>query len=233
MNELDELTHLTELGRSLDEPADPLARQRQRVSLMHATEETAPARTAWHQRLAGRRIALAAAVGSVVAAGTVFTAVATDSQTNPAYAAEKLPNGTIKVTIREFRDAPGLERRLAKLGVRAVVTYLPPQKRCEHRPEWKNRLIDDRHPVFEFVNVLNKHHVPVDYKEAIVHPDRIPAGYTVYIEVVYNRAGGDGIWKGEVIGMTEALASGPVDRCAVISWPPRGSAPGALNGLRP
>ncbi len=217
-----EMNDLTELGRSLDEPVDPIARQRRRVALMREAEAGTRVRAAWSRRWAGRRLALAAAAGSVVAAGAVFTMVATESQSSPAYAAERLPDGTIKVTIREFRDAPGLERRLRKLGVRAVITYLPPQKRCVHGPGWEKRLTSQRRQVFELVNVLNKDRVPVDYKEAIVHPERIPAGYTIYVEVLYDpaRNGDKSLWGGEVIGTMEALASGPADRCVPTSWPP-------------
>jgi hypothetical protein len=219
---MNDLTHLTELGRSLDEPAHITARQRQRALLMRATGTKAPVRTAWHQRRTVRRLALVAA-GSVVAATPVLATVVVGSRSTPAYAAERLPNGTIKVTIREFRDAQGLERRLRTLGVRSVITYLPGGMRCTHRPGWYERLTDDRRPVFQLINKLDKHHAPVDYKEAIVHPDRIPAGHTAYIEVYYNPGGVDGKsrWKGEVFGMQEALASGPVDRCVSTPTPRR------------
>lgn len=218
---MDDLTNLTELGRYLDEPAHITARQHQRALLIRATETKTPVRTASHQRWTVRRLALVAA-GSAVAATTVLATVVVGSRSTPAYAAEPLPNGTIKVTIREFRDAQGLERRLQTLGVRSVITYLPGGK-CVHQPGWYKRLIDDRRPAFQFIDKLDTHHVPVDYKEAIVHPDRIPAGYTAYIEVFYNPGGADSKsrWKGEVVGMEEALASGPVDHCVITPTPQR------------
>ncbi|HEU5026247.1 MAG TPA: hypothetical protein VFV01_15120 [Spirillospora sp.] len=217
---MNDLTQLEEFGRRLDGAVDVAARGRQRARLMQEAGARAPERTAWHRRPAVRRLAVTAASGTAVAAAALLATVATGSSGSPAYAAQRLPDGTIKVTIREFRDAPGLERRLRSLGVRAVITYLPTGTRCVHTPAWQRRLTDDRSPVFELVDKFDKHHVPVDYKEAIVHPDRIPAGYTVYLEVNYDRAGGAGLWKGEVIGAAEALASGPADRCAPTTQPP-------------
>ncbi|WP_433328933.1 hypothetical protein [Spirillospora sp. CA-294931] len=75
------------------------------------------------------------ALATVIAATTTAAVLAPvfmggDTPPERAYAAERLSDGRIKVTIREFTDAPGLQRRLAELGVRSLITYVPEEHRC-------------------------------------------------------------------------------------------------------
>ncbi|RAY13751.1 hypothetical protein DPM19_19040 [Actinomadura craniellae] len=79
----------------------------------------------------GRRHALAAVgVAGTATAAVLAPAVLGGDHADRAYAVERLPDGRIKVTLHEFADSAGLQRRLDDLGVRAVVTYLPEGMRC-------------------------------------------------------------------------------------------------------
>ncbi|MDF5752865.1 hypothetical protein [Spongiactinospora sp. TRM90649] len=70
--------------------------------------------------------------GVVGAAASALVAVPLVSgQGTPAYAVTERPDGSINLTITEFRDADQVERDLAELGVTADITYLPLGKRCD------------------------------------------------------------------------------------------------------
>ncbi|MGC5012931.1 hypothetical protein ACLQ2R_19385 [Streptosporangium sp. DT93] len=81
-------------------------------------------------RFTGRRFAWAGAgVATIAAATAIAVPLAIGSQT-PAYALTENTDGSISLTINEFRDPEQVERDLAELGVRADITYLPLGKRC-------------------------------------------------------------------------------------------------------
>ncbi|MEV0596913.1 hypothetical protein [Nonomuraea cavernae] len=52
----------------------------------------------------------------------------------PAYAITKLGDGTIHVTFTEARDPEGLREDLSRMGVNAVVDFVPSGKRCSPQP---------------------------------------------------------------------------------------------------
>jgi hypothetical protein len=89
-----------------------------------------------------RRYALGAAVVGVTAAVTVPLAVLPGDGGDQAYAAEPLPDGRIKITIRDVTGPPELvqprldklERRLAALGAKAQIDLVPPHHVCSVFP---------------------------------------------------------------------------------------------------
>jgi hypothetical protein len=68
----------------------------------------------------------AAAAAVLVASGITYAAF----KPSPAYAVERDPDGSVRVSIHDYRDPEGLQRRLAAFGVRAAVNYLPAGMAC-------------------------------------------------------------------------------------------------------
>jgi hypothetical protein len=76
-----------------------------------------------------RRPALAG--GAVAAVGITAVALVLTGGASAAYAVDTKPDGSVTVTIKSLKDAPGLERKLAAAGVNAVVDYVPAGKTCQ------------------------------------------------------------------------------------------------------
>jgi hypothetical protein len=71
------------------------------------------------------------AVGAVGAAAAVAIGATVVVQLNqPAFAVERDADGSVRVSIFDYRDPDGLRARLASFGVRAVVDFLPFDKTC-------------------------------------------------------------------------------------------------------
>ena len=85
-----------------------------------ARAATRPARR--RTRMPRRGLAWAAAT---VAGVCAVMGVVLKSGTEPAYAVTKDSHGVVVVTVRDFRDAPALTKRLRELGVPAVVDNVP------------------------------------------------------------------------------------------------------------
>ncbi|MGA5763632.1 hypothetical protein [Nonomuraea bangladeshensis] len=77
-----------------------------------------------------RRISLAVAAGAVAAAVATVATVTSMGGGDPAYAVSKDSDGIVYVTVRDFRDAEGLSRQLADLGVPALVDFVPAGQKC-------------------------------------------------------------------------------------------------------
>ncbi|MER7506189.1 hypothetical protein AB0L05_35545 [Nonomuraea pusilla] len=77
-----------------------------------------------------RRMSVGAAVAGLAAAAAIAVPLVTGTE-SPAYAVSKKADGTVRVEIREFKDADQLERDLQTAGIRADVTYLKSRKQCE------------------------------------------------------------------------------------------------------
>jgi hypothetical protein len=74
------------------------------------------------------RLVLAAATVAGVCAAT---AVTSQRGGEPAYAVTRESHGVVVITVRDFRDAPALSRRLHDLGVPAIVDYVPHGASCK------------------------------------------------------------------------------------------------------
>jgi hypothetical protein len=73
-----------------------------------------------------RRMLLAAGAIAVVAGATIVApAVLPGTGGGPAWAVQRNPNGTIKVTFKQARDAAGLQAALQAHGIDAYVKYVP------------------------------------------------------------------------------------------------------------
>lgn len=76
-----------------------------------------------------RRLAFGLAAAVALAAGVVTVPIALKDGT-PASWAVNLDDGMVTIQIRDFDDAPELERRLKELGVPATVDYVPKDMTC-------------------------------------------------------------------------------------------------------
>ncbi|MFG2043432.1 hypothetical protein [Dactylosporangium sp. NPDC048998] len=92
----------------------------------------------------GRRRLVVAGVTAGVAAVAVAATAAVESN-SAAYAVERDPDGSVRVSIFDYRDPEGLRQRLASFGVRAAVNFLPAGQACrEPRADYVPR---DRMPL--------------------------------------------------------------------------------------
>lgn len=103
-------------------------------------------RAVWRGRLLRPR--LAALVGAGVLASILTAGLPVligQNGSGAAWAVKKDSDGSVRVEIREPKDAAGLERRLAEVGVPAYVTFAPPGMTCS--PEGSLEGDDPHHPV--------------------------------------------------------------------------------------
>ncbi|MBB2940764.1 hypothetical protein FB565_000468 [Actinoplanes lutulentus] len=73
------------------------------------------------------RLVVAAAVAAVVAA-TVSILIGVN--TSPAFAVFREPDGSIRISVYDYRDPAGLEKRIEAFGIPAAVDYLPAGMTC-------------------------------------------------------------------------------------------------------
>lgn len=84
-----------------------------------------------HRRSRARRVGVLVGVGALAVAGAVGVPVVLGQQAgSTAWAVESRDDGSVRVMIREFKDPAGLERRLAKAGIPAYVTFVPEGSAC-------------------------------------------------------------------------------------------------------
>ncbi|MGW2154985.1 hypothetical protein [Nonomuraea sp. NPDC001699] len=86
-------------------------------------------RTERHRRVT-RRLYAGGVVGILAAAAAFAVPMLTGTETS-AYAVSTNADGTVRVEIKEFKDADQLEQDLGAAGVTADITYLPPGKECK------------------------------------------------------------------------------------------------------
>ncbi|MEV4578055.1 hypothetical protein AB0K16_32890 [Nonomuraea jabiensis] len=76
-----------------------------------------------------RRLLGGAALASIAAAAAVVVPLVPGSE-SAAYAVVKKSDGTVQVTVNEFRDPEGLEAKLEAEGITADVTFTEADKKC-------------------------------------------------------------------------------------------------------
>lgn len=186
---------------------------------------TAPARVRPRRRLA----AGLAAAAALAVAGAVGAPVLLGAGDQPAYAAEREPDGSIRILIREFRDAKGLQARLRQLGVAAVVDYAPYGKQC--REPRATYLPYDKMPRDLLPHLPTK---DGEERHLKLRPDLIGAGQTFVFTTTIVDDANDTDWRttaqagpplmtvvgdldgGRVAVAKIGLATGPVGPCELV-----------------
>jgi hypothetical protein len=162
-----------------------------------------PAETAVAAPPRRRRLVLAGAALATAAAVVAGVAVF-GLHTSAAYAVERDPDGSIRVSVYDYRDPKGLQERIEAFGVKAAVDYLPAGMACREPradfvpPERMPREMVDWGPL------SSKDHY---FK---IHPEYIGAGQTfVYTVQVSNQ-------HGRSQRAAIRLANGPVAPCTRV-----------------
>jgi hypothetical protein len=182
------------------------------------------------RKATGRRLlpaAAAAAIAGACALAAIVAPVFTGSQA--AYAVTANADGSITVTINEFRDPDRLEKDLADHGARTDITYLPQRKRCagtdrgtpvDPQPppgtpmrsarmrEWLSRYRADM-PSLRALRWPSPRKTPKVFE---IFPQFIEQGQTLVLELGESHT--TKLW-----GLTFYLVSGPVRPCVPESDP--------------
>ncbi|MEV0386674.1 hypothetical protein [Nonomuraea sp. NPDC050643] len=213
---MDEIKLLSSMGTDMP-PVSEQARARTRSLLLAAaTDERAsaaetpsrsapplpPARAGWFRSQARRRLKLGLVATALVLSAMIVLPLTTGAE-NPAHAAyllTKNPGGTITITINQFTDAEKLEQDLRRLGVAAVVDYVPEGKRCR---EPRARYLGAS------VNRVVQGNVGASFT---IHPETIEAGQTLVATATFNDP--TDADSGSAIGFE--LAEGPVAPCVQL-----------------
>jgi hypothetical protein len=96
-----------------------------------AARATQPAVPAPARPVRGPRRRLVLAGGAAIAAAAIAGASAVALRTSPAYAVERDRDGSIRVSVYDYRDPGGLQRRIEAFGVKAAVDYVPAGMTCQ------------------------------------------------------------------------------------------------------
>lgn len=164
----------------------------------------------WPELMRRRRLVLAGAAAAVAVAVSVVVPAVLGTGQQPAYAVEREPDGSVRISIMEYRDAKGLEAKLRAFGVPAVVDYVPNGQQC--REPRASYVPDDQVPT------LMTNEPPAGDEESSwkLHPELIPSGDTFVFTTTLVGDPGDEEWmaKGQF-----RLATGPVAPCELIAGP--------------
>lgn len=160
------------------------------------------------------RLRVAIGIGAAAAlalAATIAGPFLFGAEDRPAYAVERNPDGSIRVYIREYRDAKGLEARLHQLGVPAVVDYVPNGQQC--REPRATYVPDDQVPP-GLITGLSPGDPEGGYWK--LHPDLIGQGRTFVYTTTIIGDPGDREWSARAAWK---LAIGPVAACEPVPGP--------------
>jgi hypothetical protein len=153
------------------------------------TADGAPSRPA---RVPRRRLVLSAAAVTTAIAAVVATTFALSG--GPAYAVQRDPDGSIHVSVYDYRDPDGLRQRIEAFGVKAVVTYLPAGTACQVPRAMVDWLPGDSdNPGFR------------------IHPQYIRPDQTLVYTVQLSQHHGDRVQRAAI-----RLANGPVAACRPV-----------------
>jgi hypothetical protein len=150
-----------------------------------------------------RRLVLAGGALVAVAVAAVAGASVVGLHTSPAYAVERDRDGSIRVSVYDYRDPKGLQRRIESFGVKAAVDYVPVGMTC-------------REPRADFVPADEMPLAMVDWAPVgsedhyfKVFPQYIGAGQTFVYTVQVSA-------KGHSQRAAIRLANGPVAPCTQV-----------------
>ncbi|MFI7643855.1 hypothetical protein [Nonomuraea sp. NPDC049400] len=179
------------------------------------------------RRRVTRRLFAGGAVAALAAAAAIGVPLLTGTET-PAYAVSKNGDGTIRVEIKEFRDADKLEQDLKTAGVTADVTYLKAGTKC--RPD-RGELVGGAEPTnLEEWRKSAAYNATRPGKNGGVDisPQYIGDGQTLVLEFAENSALGPG-QPGVRFQFATKLIAGQVKPCVVVddpSWNDAGGSEG-------
>ncbi|MES9540877.1 hypothetical protein [Actinomadura sp. NPDC000600] len=135
-------------------------------------------------------------VAAIGAAAVATVPLGGGSGGDQAYAAERLPDGRIKVTMDDLAGPPAIierrldrvERELAALGVKADIELIPSQTECSSVPRGDLDVEANRRasPVDDGWLLPHRDKRAIFY----VHPERIKPGNTLVWTLAVTRAGG-------------------------------------------
>ena len=162
-------------------------------------------------------VGLAVAAALAVAAGVGAPALL-GAGDRPAYAAEREPDGSIRIHIREYRDAAGLQARLRHLGVAAVVDYVPNGQQC--REPRAGYVPDDQVPQDLLTSLPPQDGEAASWR---LQPDLIKAGQTFVYTTTIIGDPDDDEWMAKA---HVELATGPVGACELVPGPEYGRSGG-------
>lgn len=155
-------------------------------------------------------VGLGAAAALAVAAGIGAPALL-GAGDRPAYAAERDPDGSIRIHIHEYRDAEGLQARLRHLGVAAVVDYVPNGRQC--REPRATYMPDDQMPPELLTSLPPRDGEAANWR---LRPDLIGAGQTFVYTTTIIGDPDDDEWMAKA---HVELATGPVAACELVPGP--------------
>ncbi|MET7465940.1 hypothetical protein [Nonomuraea sp. NPDC005501] len=130
---------------------------------------------------------------------------------SPAYALTDNPDGTVRIQIREVRDADKLESDLRAKGMNVVVDYIPRGKRCSPQPRAERFLPDEEAPLHVFPDPE-----PLtpggDGPGFVIDPRVIKDGQTGVLEFSVDEHPNGGV----VAGIWARVAEGAVAACTLV-----------------
>jgi hypothetical protein len=172
--------------------------------------EAAPAGATVHAPRRYRRglVLALAAVAALAAALAVLPGLLADN--HPAFAAEREPDGSIRIQIWEYWNAKGLGARLRSLGVNAVVDVIPNGQRCRQpraaqQDPASGRVLQAAEPRHDEMGAF------------ILHPELIKPGETFVLEITVTGDPRPG--HNASMYSTDYIAIGPVAPCDPVSGP--------------
>lgn len=175
------------------------------AAIAEARARLAAARPAPSRRRGALRYGVSLGAVAATAAALVLAPAMFSGEDSRAFAVERLPDGTIKVTLHEFTDADGIERKLRSYGARAAVDYLPFGMVCGNGI--RGTLAKSQPAA---VSVPARHR-PGD-PTFLIHPDLIRPGLTLVWTVGY-QTHGSGKHKSSATRISSYLVKGPVEPC--------------------
>ncbi|MEU4699907.1 hypothetical protein [Nonomuraea dietziae] len=174
----------------------PEGRHRQLKEFVMTEIQTTPRRRP--VRLLAPALGLAAAVA--VAVPLVFGGGA------PAYAITRNADGTIQISINEAKNPKALQADLEKMGLRAVVDFIPNGKRCSPQPRSASWVPREEAKLTVFP--------PTEGSAFTIDPAAVKEGQTAVLEFGFNQNDG---WA--VAGVWSGISNGPVAECTLVDSP--------------
>jgi hypothetical protein len=176
------------------------------VVATHTVEGAVPGAGRATRRPRRRLVLAAAAVMTAAAVTAVIDPTMLGLSSSPAYAVQRDPDGSIRISVYDYRDPKGLQQRIEAFGVKAAVDYLPAGMTCqEPRADY---VPADQMPR-EMVDWA-----PLDSKDRYfkVHPQYIRPNQTFVYTVQVSYHHGDRTQRFAI-----RLANGPVAPCKPVA----------------